>query len=356
MRFPNGYGTVYKLSGKRRRPFVAAVPVGFKPNGKVIQQVLDYYRTRQEGLAALADYNEKKKGISASADFKEFKKVQIASHYTFAQIYDLWTAQRYVDKGHKIPSCYSAAYAWCKELYSLPFTDVRQMHLQKAIDNCTKGYATKKNMKTLFNFLYKYAIGNDIVKTMYSSLIELPPLADSDIHKPFTDEEMQILWANSASISVQTVLIMAYTGMRPSEFLKIKTENIVLNDRYMKGGLKTAAGFDRIIPIAECIFPFIKAMYNPERRYLFPDESGKELSYNNYCRKFFEPAMIKLNLDHLPHDGRHTCASALDRAEVNPVIIRRILGHRAKDITEKVYIHKYIPELVEAANKQAVFS
>ena len=122
------------------------------------------------------------------------------------------------------------------------------------------------------------------------------------------------------------------------------------------GGLKTAAGFDRIIPIAECIFPFIKAMYNPERRYLFPDESGKELSYNNYCRKFFEPAMIKLNLDHLPHDGRHTCASALDRAEVNPVIIRRILGHRAKDITEKVYIHKYIPELVEAANKQAVFS
>lgn len=106
MRFPNGYGTVYKLSGKRRRPFVAAVPVGFKPNGKVIQQVLDYYRTRQEGLAALADYNEKKKGISASTDFKEFKKVQIASHYTFAQIYDLWTAQRYVDKGHKIPSCY----------------------------------------------------------------------------------------------------------------------------------------------------------------------------------------------------------------------------------------------------------
>lgn len=84
---------------------MAAVPVGFKPNGKIIQQDLDYYRTRQEGLAALADYNEKKKGISASADFKEFKKVQIASHYTFAQIYDLWTAQRYLDKGNKIPNC-----------------------------------------------------------------------------------------------------------------------------------------------------------------------------------------------------------------------------------------------------------
>lgn len=356
MRLPNGYGTVYKLSGNRRRPFVAAVPVGFKENGKVDQKTIGYFAKKPEALQALAEYNEKKKGISASADFKEFKKVQIASSYTFAQIYGLWTAQRYIDKGHKIPSCYSAAYAWCKELYSLPFADVRQMHLQKAIDDCSKGYATKKNMKTLFNFLYKYAIGNDIVKTMYSSLIELPPLEDSDIHKPFTNEEMQTLWDNSDSIAVQTILIMAYTGMRPSEFLKIKTENIVLKDRYMKGGLKTAAGFDRIIPIAECIFPFIEAMYNPDCKYLFPSENGKELSYNNYCRKFFEPAMIKLNFDHLPHDGRHTCASALDRAEVNPVIIRRILGHRAKDITEKVYIHKYIRELVEAANKQAVFN
>lgn len=335
---------------------MAAVPVGFKPNGKIIQQVLDYYRTRQEGLAALADYNEKKKGISASADFKEFKKVQIASHYTFAQIYDLWTAQRYLDKGNKIPNCYSAAYAWCMELYNIPFADVRQMHLQKAIDSCGKGYATKKNMKTLFKFLYKYAIGNDIVKTMYSSLIELPSQKQSDIHKPFTDDEMRILWLNAENTAVKTILIMAYTGMRPSEFLKIKTENVNLKERYMKGGLKTAAGFNRIIPIAECILPFIKKMYNPDCRFLFPDENGKELSYNNYCRKFFEPAIIKLNLDHLPHDGRHTCASALDRAEVNPVIIRRILGHRAKDITEKVYIHKYIPELVEAANRQAVFS
>ena len=355
MRLPNGYGTVYKLSGKRRRPYVAAVPVGFKENGKVIQEVLDYYRTKQEGLAALAQYNERKKGISASADFKEFKKVQRAKDYTFTRIYDFWTAQRYTDKGNKIPSCYSAAYAWCKSLYEIPFADIRQMHLQKAIDSCAKGYATKKNMKTLFNFLYKYAIGNDIVQTMYSSLIELPPLKQSDIHKPFTDVEMRKLWAHSDSLAVQTILIMVYTGMRPSEFLKIKTENVNLKEQYMKGGLKTAAGFNRIIPIADCILPFVSKMYNPALKFLFPDESGRELSYNNYCRIYFEPAMIKLDFEHLPHDGRHTCASALDRAEVNPVIIRRILGHRGKDVTEKIYIHKYIPELVEAANKQPVF-
>ena len=78
MRLPNGYGTVYKLSGNRRRPYVAAVPVGFKENGKVIQEPLGYFAKKAEGLAALAEYNEKKKGISASADFKEFKKAQQA--------------------------------------------------------------------------------------------------------------------------------------------------------------------------------------------------------------------------------------------------------------------------------------
>ena len=341
---------------------MAAVPVGFKPNGKVIQQVLDYYRTRQEGLAALADYNERKRAylpLPILRNLKKYKLPAITLLHRF-MICGLLSATLIKDTKYQavtaIPSCYSTAYAWCQELYSLPFADVRQIHLQKAIDSCGKGYATKKNMKTLFNFLYKYAIGNDIVKTMYSSLIELPSQKQSDIHKPFTDDEMRILWLNAENTAVKTILIMAYTGMRPSEFLKIKTENVNLKECYMKGGLKTAAGFNRIIPIAECILPFIKEMYNPDCRFLFPDENGKELSYNNYCRKFFEPAIIKLNLDHLPHDSRHTCASALDRAEVNPVIIRRILGHRAKDITEKVYIHKYIPELVEAANRQAVFS
>lgn len=101
MRLPNGYGTVYKLSGNRRRPFVAAVPVGFKENGKVDQKTIGYFAKKPEALQALAEYNEKKKGISASADFKEFKRVQQAKQYTFTDVYNMWAQQRYLDKDKK---------------------------------------------------------------------------------------------------------------------------------------------------------------------------------------------------------------------------------------------------------------
>lgn len=356
MRLPNGYGTVYKLSGNRRRPFVAAVPVGFNEKGKVIQEPLGYFAKKAEGLAALVDYNEKKKGKTAAEACSEFKKIQKAQAYTFADIYNMWAQQRFGDKGKPIPNSYKAAYAWSVSLYDMVFKDIRQRHMQKVVDDCPKDYSTKKLIKTLFNQLSKYALGNDIVKTTYSSLVELPYKPKSDKHKPYTDNELRSLWAASDDVGVQTILIMSYTGMRPSEFLKIKTADVHLDERYMRGGIKTEAGIDRVIPIADCIYPFIAAMYNPKFEYLFTTPEGEAINYDKYYRRIFHPTLEKLNFGkHYPHDGRHTCASALDRAGINKVIVQLILGHEGDDVTDKVYIHKYIPELVAAANKQPVF-
>lgn len=51
MKLPNGYGSIKKLSGKRRRPFMAC-------EGKSgLQKVLGYFATREEALAVLAKYN-----------------------------------------------------------------------------------------------------------------------------------------------------------------------------------------------------------------------------------------------------------------------------------------------------------
>lgn len=356
MRLPNGYGTVYKLSGNRRRPFVAAVPVGFKENGKVDQKPIGYFAKKPEALQALAEYNANKKGQSAVENFADFQKVQKASAYTFTDVYNMWAEQRYINKGKPIPNAYASAFKWCSNLYEIPFKDIKQMHMQTAVDKCEKGYSTKKSIKTLLNQLSKYALGNDIIKTVYSSLVELPTKPKSTKHKPYTDDELRLLWANCGDITAQTILIMSYTGMRPSEFLKIKTENIHLDEGYMRGGIKTAAGINRMIPLADCIMPFIQKMYNPASTFLFPAESGSEMKYDFYYRKMYLPLLQTLNIgEHYPHDGRHTCASALDRAGVNKNIIKMILGHVSNDVTDDVYIHKLLPELIEAANMQPVF-
>ena len=59
MRLPNGYGSVYKLSGKnRRKPYIARRTIGWDDNGKQLYATIGYYRTKAEALQALAAFND----------------------------------------------------------------------------------------------------------------------------------------------------------------------------------------------------------------------------------------------------------------------------------------------------------
>lgn len=77
MRLPNGYGSVKKMSGKRRRPYAVKKTVGWHVNpetGKSVQEqiTIGYAATRAEGLQMLAEYNNNPFDIKASkATFQE---------------------------------------------------------------------------------------------------------------------------------------------------------------------------------------------------------------------------------------------------------------------------------------------
>ena len=62
MRLPNGYGSVKKLSGNRRNPWIVTKTDGWEINpdtGRTKQKkiIIGYYPSRQAGLQALAEYN-----------------------------------------------------------------------------------------------------------------------------------------------------------------------------------------------------------------------------------------------------------------------------------------------------------
>lgn len=57
MKKPNGYGTIKKLSGNRRRPFVFVVSI----EGK--QKPVEYFTTLTEAEIYQADYNKKHQKI-----------------------------------------------------------------------------------------------------------------------------------------------------------------------------------------------------------------------------------------------------------------------------------------------------
>jgi len=58
MKNPNGYGSISKLSGKRRKPWMVRVTVGFdEKTGKQIQKTVGTFKERKEALECLNLYN-----------------------------------------------------------------------------------------------------------------------------------------------------------------------------------------------------------------------------------------------------------------------------------------------------------
>lgn len=77
---------------------------------------------------------------------------------------------------------------------------------------------------------------------------------------PFTDVEQQLCWQHVNDIEyLDTILILLYTGMGVGEMLDIKTADVDLEGSFMRGGSKTFAGINRLIPIHSKIMPFIKS-------------------------------------------------------------------------------------------------
>ena len=58
--------------------------------------------------------------------------------------------------------------------------------------------------------------------------------------------------------------------------------------------------------------------------------------------------MELLNMEHKPHDTRHTCVSLLTEAGVDERIIKKIVGHKGKSVTETVYTHLDLEIKLEA--------
>lgn len=335
MRLPNSYGSIVKLSGKRRRPYAVRITTGWTDEGRQIQKYLSYHATRREAMAALAEYNK------SPFDLDNQK-------ITFAEMYERWATARY--DGEVIPE-YRAAYKHLKGLYDMPFVEIRKRHIQAVIDSATTGFSSKSQIKSLCSLIFRYAMDMEIVPSNQAAEIELPENIKSDIHTPFTDEELATLWQYTDDTAARFALVLSYTGLRPSELLKIRTKDVHISDRYMHGGLKTQAGKDRDIPIAEKIMPFIQSWFNPANEYLVTNKKGKAMSYYT-LRSIWEnsPIMQSLPTPHLMGDGRHTCASLLAKAKVDLLLRQRILGHRPKNITEDVYTHNTITELIEAIN------
>ena len=349
MKLPNGYGTVKKMSGKRRRPYVVKKTVGWhydEVKDKMIQDqmTIGYAATRAEGLQMLAEYNNN------PFDLK-------VSKVTFQEVYERWSKEKFPTISHSNVKGYEASYKVCGSLNNKVFRDMKLVDLQTVVDTCGKNYPTLKKLKSLFSQLYEYAMKNDICSKDYSEFVDIVKYKDKNPdkrdHNKFTKEEIERLWTLAEDPHYQIVLMLIYNGCRISEFLDLKKEDVHLDEQYFDViASKTENGL-RKVPIADKLLPFYKAWFDGSVcEYLLHTPDQKHFDYRNYYDSYFTPLMEQLGFDHKPHDTRHTCISKLTEAHVDQTMIKKIVGHSgAMTLTERVYTHLDIETLVEAINK-----
>lgn len=339
MKRPNRSGAVIKLGGKRRKPYAARITVGTYINskGNVAQKYkyVGYFEKSADALACLEKYN-----VTGQT-------VTIEDGQRFSEIYDLWYAEK-TEKNLSAPAMngYRVSYKRLKPLHDMVFKNIRLSDLENAISPYkSMSTSTINQIKVVLSGMYRYAMRHDIVDKDYASLLDVTAEnTNPNPHTPFTDEEVRTLWKHTDDPVVVIVLILIYTGMRVTELLEALSENY--HTGFIQAGKKTAAGRNRIIPLHEDIIPLLE----PSGEFLIHDEYGRPYEYNRF-KRLWDRHQKKLGINHKLHDTRHTCASKMEQAGIDPYHRKLILGHAIDDVTFGVYTHVPPEVLIQDINK-----
>ena len=366
-RLPNGFGQISEIKNRNlRNPFRAMVTVGKTPDGKPICKPLkpeSYFATYNDAYAALVEYNKNPYDLEPSI--------------TMQELYDKWLPE--YEKTVKSTKSATSAWAYCSGVYKMRVMDIRARHVKGCMEEgvaVIRGKeqhptATMKNqIKSLFNMLLDYALEYELVDRNYSRTFNLTEETVKEIqsvkkeHIAFTDEEMDLLWANASSKQgVDILLIQCYSGWRPQELGLLELKDVDLENWTFQGGMKTDAGENRVVPIhsriqdlvlrkyqeAEALgSPYLLNWADPNNR----NRKNLKLTYARY-QKAFERIRdeLKLNPNHRPHDGRTHFVTMAKRYGVDEYAIKYMVGHKISDITEKVYTRREFAWLREEIEK-----
>ena len=146
MRLPNGFGTVYKLSGNRRRPFVVKKTISGK------QKPLGYFETHNAALTFLLKVNHEPHGLTA----------------TFADIYQQWQVAKWPTISRSSQQAYDISYRHLSRLHDKTMSQLKYLDLQEAMDAVLKQlsmhHSPHECRHTLASMLDSAGVNDTVVK------------------------------------------------------------------------------------------------------------------------------------------------------------------------------------------------
>lgn len=341
MKNENGSGSVYKLKGKRRKPWVVRVTTGYSIDGKQLRKTIGTFVSKREAQEALFTYN---------------KNPMLFSKKTFKEIREIWWNNYKKNiKAKTTISTNEYRIEKLKELDDFKITDIKLFMLQELFDKMDTSWSFKNGCKSILNMIFDFALKNDFVSENKIKFIEIGKKEKVIERKIFTKKEIDILWENvnskiRHSKYTYIILILIYTGMRIGEFLNLKNSDIDLENKILNVRVSKTENGERIIPIPDKIIYIIQQNMITNQEYFVRGDTTTQLSYATFKPRF-NKLLKELGIqEHTIHDTRHTFATLLNNANANSTSIIKLIGHSDFATTQNVYTHKDIEELRKAVN------
>ena len=339
MKRANGTGSIVRLSGRRRRPW--AVKVSCRDEGgRTVQRAISYHERAADAQTALEDYNRRAaQGFGLGADM------------TVEQVFRGWSAREY--RKLKKGSITSHNAAWHKRVSRFAGRKMRSVTLdewQSILDEDERQGMSRSvimNDAILIRALNRYAMERDIITKDYSAYLDIPQAETKQPRGALTERQVRKLkqLAREGMPWADTALMLCYTGFRINEFLSLTAQSYHPEGDYLQGGLKTAAGRARIVPVHPQIAPYLASWLAKGGQTIVCRDDGRPMRDTEYRRHFAE-LMARIGAENAtPHCCRHTFATRLHAAGVDPITVKWLMGHSTKaDITAH-YTHKTLAVL-----------
>ena len=307
----------------------------------------------------LAQVDRKIRGIEVDATIPDILRKRFKSdfdkNYVGEQGYDRNMANlRIIEKG---------------VLGRMPIADITPGHIDVFLMQITK-YSNSVIGKVYMQLRIAFAVAveKEIIKKniMLSRDLKCPKSNKPDKKvRAYTEEEQEILIKDLYEHKVPygrnsyklQIFIELFSGMRMGEINALKPENIDFEKKlihiratisrgigcrpFVKEGTKTYAGM-RDIPISNLLKPvLIEALENmKENPYglIFYDHKAKSIiettQVNNFFRRLCEKCGLEFNGQHAL---RHTYATRCIEAGIQPVVLKKWLGHKNIHVTLDTY-------------------
>lgn len=335
----NFIGSITKLKGNRSKKYwVRTPPVEVAPN-EFKQISLGTFQTLREAKEALQNWKELcKKKSEKKYTLKEAFDLSIKELYEIGKTSER-TLESYENDFKRLEPL------WGKDVKTISTSDYQDI-FNNLINKKTGevlGQSTKQRTKVVLQIVYWYLLKEEIVSFDASQGIIVFSQKKPQTRDSFTNSDIEKLWQNVFKIDyVDSILLMTYTGMRPSEMIQCTIFNTSIEKRKIEGvGVKTEKGKNRIIPIPKKLLPVVKKMINSANKngYLLKTVTGEKMSVDNYGKKYFKEALEKCDINSnkfVPYSCRHTYAELLRINNIDNKTQADLMGHE-KESTTKLY-------------------